>query len=194
MNWFYYTPPDDSGGVLWFHVGCPCVCLSISSSSICLSVCISVPDDNLSKHYLIFTKHGMFIDIVEIWFGIAYGQILSNFDRVICRDTSIFLFPDNYLSKCQGILTRLGTCIDIKEIWFWIANGQMVGYYCFTFLFSQKIGSYISCKLSPEETVCMKCQILLSWINKENIPKFYQLKFLPSKETHFYLTLTVRNV
>ena len=29
----YYTPPNDSGGVLWFHVGCPCVCLSI-----CLSV------------------------------------------------------------------------------------------------------------------------------------------------------------
>ena len=41
-------------------------------------------DDNLSKHQLIFTKLGMCIDIVEIWFGIANGQISSNFDRVIC--------------------------------------------------------------------------------------------------------------
>ena len=32
-------------------------------------------DDNLSKDQWIFTKLGMFIDIVEIWFGIASGQI-----------------------------------------------------------------------------------------------------------------------
>ena len=44
----------------------------------------SFPDDNLSKHKWIFTKLGMCIDIVEICFGIANGQILSNFDGVIC--------------------------------------------------------------------------------------------------------------
>ena len=33
------------------------------------------PDDNLSKHQWIFTKLGTCIDIVEIWFGIANGQI-----------------------------------------------------------------------------------------------------------------------
>ena len=38
-------------------------------------------DDNVSKHQWIFTKLGICIDIVEIWFGIANGQILSNFDR-----------------------------------------------------------------------------------------------------------------
>ena len=38
--------------------------------------CISFLDDNLSKC--------MCIDIVEIWFGIANGQISSIFDRVIC--------------------------------------------------------------------------------------------------------------
>ena len=32
----------------------------------------------------IFTKLGMCIDIVEIWFGIANMQISSTFDRVIC--------------------------------------------------------------------------------------------------------------
>ena len=44
------------------------------------------PDDtcNLSKHQWIVTKLGMCIDIVEIWFGVANGQISSNFDGVIC--------------------------------------------------------------------------------------------------------------
>ena len=37
----------------------------------------------------------MCIDIVEIWFGIANGQILSIFDRDIFLHTSIFLFPDD---------------------------------------------------------------------------------------------------
>ena len=44
----------------------------------------SFPDDNLSKHQWIFTKLGMCIVIVKIWFGIANGQISSMFDRVIC--------------------------------------------------------------------------------------------------------------
>ena len=36
-------------------------------------------DDNLSKCQWIFTKLGICIDIVEIWFGIANGQISSIF-------------------------------------------------------------------------------------------------------------------
>ena len=47
------------------------------------SVRFSFPDDNLSKHPWIFNKLGMCIDIVEIWFGIAKGQILSNLYGVI---------------------------------------------------------------------------------------------------------------
>ena len=41
------------------------------------------PHDNLSKYQWIFTKHGMCIDIVEIWFWIAVGQILSIFDCLL---------------------------------------------------------------------------------------------------------------
>ena len=49
--------------------------------------------DNLSKHEWIFTKLGICIDIVEIWFGIANGQILSKFDGVLCpRHAHIFVF------------------------------------------------------------------------------------------------------
>ena len=60
------------------------VCLSIRLSYVRLSVHFSFPDDNLSKHLWIFTKLRMRIDIVEIWFGIANGQISSNFYGVIC--------------------------------------------------------------------------------------------------------------
>ena len=67
----------------------------------------------------------MCIDIVEIWFGIANGQISSIFDRVICLRHPIFSFPDDNLSKHQWIFTKLGMCIDIVEIWFGIANGQI---------------------------------------------------------------------
>ena len=73
----FYIPPHDSGGVLWFHVGWPCVCPSICQSYVCPSICVSFPDDKLSKHQWIFTKLGMCIDIVEIWFGIANGQIFK---------------------------------------------------------------------------------------------------------------------
>ena len=51
-----------------------------------LSVCPSVfsfPDDNLRTYYWIFNKLGVCIDIVDMWFGIVNGQILSNFDRII---------------------------------------------------------------------------------------------------------------
>ena len=85
----FYTPPHDSGGVLSFHYGRPCVCPSVVRPP----VRISFPDDNLSKHQWIFTKLGMCIDIVEIWFGIANGQISSNFDGVICpTHAHIFIF------------------------------------------------------------------------------------------------------
>ena len=61
---------------------CVYVRLSINPSVVHLSIrqaiCFSFPDDNLSKHQWIFTKFGMFIDIVEIWFGIANGQISSH--------------------------------------------------------------------------------------------------------------------
>ena len=60
--------------------------------SVSLSIRFSFPDDNLSKHQLIFTKLGMCIDIVEVWFGISNGQILSNFYGVICpRHVHIFV-------------------------------------------------------------------------------------------------------
>ena len=39
----------------------------------------------------------------------------------------------------------------------------------FFLIFPSKIGFDISCKLSPQETICMKCQCLFSGKNKKNI-------------------------
>ena len=64
----------------WSSV-CPSVCSSVRLSYVRLSVFL-FPDDNLSKNQWIFANLGMCIDIVEIWFGIANGQISSIFDGV----------------------------------------------------------------------------------------------------------------
>ena len=50
-----------------------------------VSVRIWFPDDNLSKHQWIFTKLSMYVDIAEIWFGIANGQISSFFYFFFCH-------------------------------------------------------------------------------------------------------------
>ena len=88
----FYSTPHNSGGVLWFNVGRPCVCPSVRRSVVRPSVRFSFPDDNLSEHQWIFTKLGIYIDIVERCFGIANGQISSNFYWVICpRHAHIFV-------------------------------------------------------------------------------------------------------
>ena len=88
----FYTPPLTCGRVLWFHVGHPWVCSSVSCTSGRQSIRILFPDDILNKHQWIFTKLGVCIDIAEIWFGIANGHFSSNFDGVICpRHAHIFV-------------------------------------------------------------------------------------------------------
>ena len=60
------------------------MCLSDHPLVVRPSVHFTIPDDNLSKRQWIFTKLTMCIDIMKIWFGIANGQISSNFYGVIC--------------------------------------------------------------------------------------------------------------
>ena len=55
----------------------------------------------------------MCIDIVEIWFGIANGQIFNQiFMELSARDMPIFSFPDDNLNRHQRIFTKLCMCID----------------------------------------------------------------------------------
>ena len=65
---------------IWFGI----VNGQISSNVDGVTPIVSFPDDNLSKHQWIFTKLGMCIDIVEIWFRIAYGQSSSMFELSAC--------------------------------------------------------------------------------------------------------------
>ena len=66
--------------------------VSVNPSVVRPSVHILFPDDNLSKHPWIFTKLGMCIDIVEIWFEVANGLILSNFDVYLPETGPYFRF------------------------------------------------------------------------------------------------------
>ena len=67
------------------------VCLSVRRSYICPFI-FSFPADNLSECQWIITKLGVCIDIVEIWFGIANGQISSIFDSYLPATCQYFSF------------------------------------------------------------------------------------------------------
>ena len=85
----FYTLPHYNGGVLWFHVGRQC--LSVHPFVCRPSAHISFLDDNLSKHQLILNKLGMCIDIVEIWFWIANGQISLFLTKLSASHTYAFI-------------------------------------------------------------------------------------------------------
>ena len=61
------------------------VCLSIRPSVVHLSASrFSFQDDSLSKLQWIFTKLGMCIDIVDIWFGITNWSYLPETRAYFC--------------------------------------------------------------------------------------------------------------
>ena len=62
---------------------------------VCVSIRLSVfsfSDDNLNKYKWVSTKLGMCIDIVEVWFRIANGIILSVFDSYLPVTHQYFCF------------------------------------------------------------------------------------------------------
>ena len=62
----------------------------------------------------------MCINIVEIWVGIAYGQILSVFDKSYLPATCLYCHFQTLTSVIQWVFSM---CINIMEIWFGMANG-----------------------------------------------------------------------
>ena len=79
-------------------------------SAVCPSARFSFPCDNLSKHQWNFTKLGMCINIVEIWFGSANGQISSNFYGIICPFYSFDALWRVYSSH-RWYLRTLSACV-----------------------------------------------------------------------------------
>ena len=70
--------------------------VSVPQLYICPSIHFSFPDDNLSKHQWVFFKLGMCIDIMEIWFWIANGQISSIFLRSYLPKTYVNIFVSGW--------------------------------------------------------------------------------------------------
>ena len=62
--------------------------------------------------------------------------------------------------------------------WVKISADDILEY--FPYFFTKKIGLGTSCKLSPKETICMKCQILFSRKNKKNIMRLSSAEFAHS--------------
>ena len=58
-------------------------------------------------------------------------------------------------------MTRVNT-----DLWVKFSADDILKYFSY---FLQKKGFDISCKLSPVETICMKCQILFSGKNKKTV-------------------------
>ena len=101
--------------------------------SVCPSVCRTpVPTyfhfrgDNLSKFQWIFTKLGVCIDIMEIWFGILMGKFRQFLTELSARDRYVFSCPIDNFSKYQWIFTKLSLSFDIVEICFGFADCQIV--------------------------------------------------------------------
>ena len=68
MSPFYYALSRDSGGVLWFHVGCPYVCLSVFLLAIVITCHLS--------------KKGLLLKEIVCW---QEKQILSFNGRSLFR-------------------------------------------------------------------------------------------------------------
>ena len=66
-------------------------------------------------------------------------------------------------------------CLTFTNHW---ANFAITNWWYFSYFF-QKTGFDILCKLSPLETICMKCQNLFSGKMKKNISICHLLKILP---------------
>ena len=99
----FYTPPHNSGGVLWFHVGRPCVRPSGRPSYVHPSVHLSV-----RFRFRVITSVNIngfspnLICALILWrsgLGLLMGKFRQIFTELSARDTPIFSFPDYNLSK-----------------------------------------------------------------------------------------------
>ena len=87
-----------------------------------------------------------------------YRPISKNLIR-LHANVCVVIFAYNQKNPFCIRTCRLTVCIHpliLITLWANSADDKLM----IIFLFSQKTGFDISCKLSPMETICMKCQIL----------------------------------
>ena len=109
------------------------VCLSFFPSVCCPSVRIfvrlsvfSFPDDNLNKYQWIFTKLGVCIDIVEIWFEIVNWQTSSIFDSYLPAICPYFYLWTKTLVNLNGFSLNLVCALILWRS----ALGLLMGRFC----------------------------------------------------------------
>ena len=89
----FYTTPQDSGRVLWFQVGFPCVRPSVSRTSVSQSVVrpsvrFSFPDDNSVLNINGFSPN--LVCALILWrsgLGLLMGKFRQIFTKLSARDT-----------------------------------------------------------------------------------------------------------
>ena len=92
---------------------------------------------------------------------------------LVANNNKLISFPAPWDCPLVCIYSKPVTCwhpYSLLALWVKFSADDILKYFS---NFSQKTGFYISCKLSPLETVCMKCLILFFRKNKKN-KKFHQ--------------------
>ena len=90
----------------------------------------------------------------------------------------IFYLLWNFKRYRMFSATILNGALTFATLWFNSADDKLMIVFLF---FSKKIGFDISCKLSPQETICKKYQNLLSGKNKKYIFNVVCWKFYPER-------------
>ena len=108
-----------------------------------------------------------------------------HFDMLINSGVKCFLLQEVLLRCVTSLVQTLSAACIIQTHQFnhYHSMGKLSRrqiHDIFSLFFFQKIGFDISCKLSPEETIFMRCQSLFSEKNDKNISNCRLLKVLPS--------------
>ena len=131
-------------------------------------------------------QHSIFL---LLFFFFQWKQVLTYFMWIICQAedlhelSRLIFFENRKKIKMSSAAVVIGTlrinrkAADIGSLNIFQSTGKFSRRQTDISYFSQKIDFGISCKLSPQETICLKCQSLFSGKNKKYISKCCLLKF-----------------
>ena len=120
-----YTPPHDSGWILWFHIGRPFNHPSFVPSSLCAYFYFWTIT---WVHINGFSPN--FVSVLILWWsdlGLLIGKFRQSLTELsVLTPSGLYFVSGQNLSKYQCIFTNLGTCIGIVMVLFGIANRQIL--------------------------------------------------------------------
>ena len=106
---FFYTPPHDSDGVLWFQVGRLSVHLSVHPY-FCFQMITWVNINGFLPNLVCA------LTLCRSCFRLQLDKFYRVLTELPAWDMPVFSFPGDNLSKYQWIFAKLGMYIDIIEI------------------------------------------------------------------------------